>query len=521
MSGTEMYYPTVNSTIHARNHTMYSCNSESALVLESSNHPDNAREVLLTFDFTEFTGENTADARIVLHTVVESDALTPSVQVYGLDNRNTFEQTEINWDKLKSSLTYVTTTTLTKTLNGRSSYIVTDFVNAHMKDKKISFLLKLTDANGITQRVTYASSLEDPGQRPVLIIATKDKPSYVLNDIMEPFWASDTMLNESVIMVSQGDNLPEAPLLFNPLNILSVSNAQMTEEYEEGIDWVVDGRILRLTRDSRAQALTYEELHPSSPDAKPGVMKCYDGSYLVFGEGSWFHRQQLVVTYTHSGDQWEGPRLDFDPTKLPATIEKLRQKTPIKVMLLGDSISVGANASGFTGAPPYTPSWGELVAKQLEATYNTSVTYKNPSLGGTTVQWGEEVAPFFVTPEKPDLLMIAFGMNGRASAEEYLQSIKAIMDSVRRNNPATEFILVAPMQANQRWRPLGPQASYLSALLTLEKQGIAVADMWSVHRELLKHKLYWDMTGNHVNHPNDFLTRVYAQVVASLLIPYR
>jgi len=46
-----------------------------------------------------------------------------------------------------------------------------------------------------------------------------------------------------------------------------------------------------------------------------------------------------------------------------------------------------------------------------------------------------------------------------------------------------------------------------------------VADMQSIHHALLKHKRYIDMTGNNVNHTNDFLTRVYAQVVSSLLLP--
>jgi hypothetical protein len=36
---------------------------------------------------------------------------------------------------------------------------------------------------------------------------------------------------------------------------------------------------------------------------------------------------------------------------------------------------------------------------------------------------------------------------------------------------------------------------------------------------MLKYKRDWDLTGNGVNHPNDFGHRVYAQVLSTLLIP--
>ncbi len=45
----------------------------------------------------------------------------------------------------------------------------------------------------------------------------------------------------------------------------------------------------------------------------------------------------------------------------------------------------------------------------------------------------------------------------------------------------------------------------------------AVANFQSAHKYLLKTKGYSDLTGNNVNHPNDFLIRLYAQVVASKL----
>ena len=43
--------------------------------------------------------------------------------------------------------------------------------------------------------------------------------------------------------------------------------------------------------------------------------------------------------------------------------------------------------------------------------------------------------------------------------------------------------------------------------------------MTSLWRDLLKTKKFLDLTGNGVNHPNDFGQRLYAQVILDMLIP--
>ena len=59
----------------------------------------------------------------------------------------------------------------------------------------------------------------------------------------------------------------------------------------------------------------------------------------------------------------------------------------------------------------------------------------------------------------------------------------------------------------------GYQEDYLPELLALEEEGTAVADLTSIHKYLITKKRYFDMTGNNVNHPNDFFARFYAQVI--------
>ena len=85
----------------------------------------------------------------------------------------------------------------------------------------------------------------------------------------------------------------------------------------------------------------------------------------------------------------------------------------------------------------------------------------------------------------------------------------------------TEFILVATMLANRDWTTLHHEffVPYREALAGLCRPGIALADLTSIWGFLLERKKDWDLTGNGVNHPNDFGHRLYAQVLSALLIP--
>jgi acyl-CoA thioesterase-1 len=76
------------------------------------------------------------------------------------------------------------------------------------------------------------------------------------------------------------------------------------------------------------------------------------------------------------------------------------------------------------------------------------------------------------------------------------------------------------MLGNRDWIRLKHEVfpKYRDELAELCERGIALADMTSVWSEFLKRKKDSDLTGNGVNHPNDFGHRVYAQVLSALLV---
>ncbi|NLX54255.1 MAG: SGNH/GDSL hydrolase family protein [Planctomycetaceae bacterium] len=340
---------------------------------------------------------------------------------------------------------------------------------------------------------------------------------------LKPFWQSTTMYGETVLFVKHGsDELPRAPLLFPPTRILSVRSASGEVTYEEGRDytWEAGSRELVLPAGSRVVCKAPADLR-RQPGSQPFALTHRDGQgEILFGGGHEYHDMQTMVTYTYDAI-WPVAAPTLAREQLARTLARLQEKKTLKIALLGDSISTGCNASGWARVPPYQPPYQDLLVQNLQAAYGARVTLDNFAVGGTDTTWGlANIGK--VIDAAPDLVILAFGMNDSAgrSAEEYQANIRSMMDAVRSARPDTDFILLATMLGNRDWialqQELFPQ--YRDKLAALCGPGCALADMTSVWEELLRRKNDWDLTGNGVNHPNDFGHRIYAQVLSALLI---
>jgi lysophospholipase L1-like esterase len=349
-------------------------------------------------------------------------------------------------------------------------------------------------------------------------------PAERLQQWMTPFWKSEIVYDESVLMVANSLGVPEAGLLFEPTSIMSVKDSTLQNEYKEGADWkFADGK-LRLLPGTKAAYLTKEQLYRREP-GEHTQPKADGNGYLYFSEGHFFHERQLFVTYRRGAGRWEGPVPQFQESRLRDSIRKLKEGRPLQLVLYGDSIAEGYNASGFASrehpVEPYMPSWGELVAETLRWKYGAPVQFLNHALSGQDTEWGVNHVRRLVSEKRPDLVILAFGMNDgtkRLPPGAFQANIRAMMEDVREINPRVEFILVSPMLPNPESTFVGCQRDYREVLLALTGSGVAMADMTAVHEQLLLRKSYQDLTGNNINHPNDFLIRWYAQQVAGLLV---
>ena len=342
-----------------------------------------------------------------------------------------------------------------------------------------------------------------------------------LNQYLQPFWQSDTIYDEAIQIIKENGKAA-GKLLYPPRKILSVRAANLSTEYKEGVDWTLQKNKIKLSPESTIPYIDKEDLVFTEKRPKMAMTGKEAGTFVLFSEGKFFRSKQIVVTYIpEKSDQVIIPAPLYVKEFLPNTIEALEQKKNLKVVFFGNSITRGANASGRQNDTPYLPTWPELVVYNLRKMYGEQIDYANKAVGGKRASWGVENVEELVVSENPDLVVLGFGMNdGTANVDPgvFRDQIKTIIDAVRQSNENAEFILVAPMLANPYSRQNGRQAEYKQELDKLKEKGIVVADMTTLHSELLKHKTYQDMTGNNVNHPNDYFVRWYAQVISAFLI---
>jgi beta-galactosidase len=339
---------------------------------------------------------------------------------------------------------------------------------------------------------------------------------------LKPFWKSDTIFNETVLMYSAGGGPVEGRLLFEPDRILSVRSFGLDTNFREGEDYRFEGRTMLRLAGSRM---------PFRADSS------FDKKDLA-----WYNLQSkwVVVTYTHH-DAWAGPVPAYQGGRLPRLLERLRKSdgrprqrgaagpTEVRIVAYGMSITRGFNVSGYDGVAPYMPTYFDLFAEGLRWRYpRASVLSYNAGLPGSTVSWGAQYVSQYVTPLQPDLVVIDFGMNDfwRMPPAEFRDSVASIIRQVRAARPQAEFLLLANMKFDPEYVAdsdkyksfyTGNLAGYRNVLAGMEGPGIVMTDMTTLSEAIYKRKKAKDCIVNPL-HPNDFLARWYAQGMLATVV---
>ncbi len=344
-------------------------------------------------------------------------------------------------------------------------------------------------------------------------------------ELMSPFWQSEVIRSEPILFVRDADET-RGSLLFPIDEVISVTNAAGDVTYQQGVDFQfkVGSREIVIPSGSRINTMSPEDLRRPANSQKHRLTHRDGNGEILFGATLEYHQMQTMVTYKKQANDWSVAMTNFDPAALPITLEKLRSHKELSIVLLGDSISTGCNASAWGNGAPFQPAYQDLLVQHLREHYQTNVTLANLAVGGTSTPWGITKIDE-VVEHTPDLVILAFGMNDSAgrAADEYAKNIATMIAKTREKLPNSEFVLVASMLGNRDWITLKHEVfpKYRDSLLALREKGVAVADMTSVWEEFLKRKKDCDLTGNGVNHPNDFGHRVYAQVLSALLVDQR
>lgn len=343
--------------------------------------------------------------------------------------------------------------------------------------------------------------------------------------VWPPFWRSGVMPGESVLFVREGgSDHATATLLFPADDIMELRTADGVAGFETGRDYQLlpDRHTLMRPEGSRIPFRNAAELFP--PKGWPHSIGHKTGdpeTFLLWSEGSFFHDQQVNVTYRHPAP-WDGWCPSGPSPLLARSRALLAERKPLTLAVSGDSISAGYNASGMIAAAPFMPAYPGLVAARLEQSTGSKITLVNRAVGGWNSGHGVEDLPELLE-SKPDLVLLAYGMNdvGQRDPARYRNNLVIMIERIRATPNQPDIILVASMLGNPQWAATPSESfpAYRDILASFEQPGIALADVTRLWQELLLFKRYTDMTGNGVNHPNDWGHRLYAQVMLSLLMP--
>ncbi len=334
-----------------------------------------------------------------------------------------------------------------------------------------------------------------------------------------PFWVGNEMPDDPLLFIRpDGAASATAKLLFPADGSLRITSMDGRQVYEPNRDytWQPGSDTVTLTANTRIPSKTHQEMFPPV-DGKDSFGTTADGkSGVLFGDGRFFYDLHVRASYHHTA-KWTGAIPPGPSPNLTRTRAKLAAHESLKIVMLGDSISVGHSASAMFDAAPRLPGYFNRVKTYLGIKFDTEIDGVNLSLSGRAAAWGESQVDK-VLAEKPDLVLLAFGMNDGESGIEYLASLDKVIKPVQAAFPNVEFILVSPMTGNPDVKVFGiPHfKEYRDALLKVQGPGKAVADVTTVWIDLLKQKKFVELSGNGVNHPNDFGHEVYADVIEAL-----
>ncbi len=345
---------------------------------------------------------------------------------------------------------------------------------------------------------------------------------------MMDLWDSATGLvqGESCMFVRKRS----AALLFPAEAIERVYNPTTGAEYVAGRDFEHEplSNEIRLTPNSAIPFFDEAALYPPPgsilfPETgSTAIGGGPDGRLLLFDNKAFFAENQVEVDYVAAN-------LDFpfepdrQPGRLPRLCKRLAEGRKIVVTAVGDSITDGYNASKRVDVQPYQPPYIELFAQFLRERFQAGVTLHNRAVSGSGCRNAFELTEKWLG-DTPDLLVIAYGMNDFSmNPANFADTIAKIIRTMRERNPQTEFLLVTPMSGNPEWTPTrpGPDREFAAALRQLaemETPGAALADVHRVWTEIIARKGFHSLTGNGVNHPNDYGHRVYAAVLKGLIL---
>ena len=379
---------------------------------------------------------------------------------------------------------------------------------------------------------------------------------------MQYIFTGKEVYEETLMFIDYGD---VKSLLYPADDIISITSYDRKITYVEGVDYVLTNGKIKILEGSSMPCITSEVYYGPHNSDRLWVWQNGQKVNVYYAEGEPMVEWQVRVTYKHS-KSWNGFAQESMIDVYESFVNKLIKGEDVTVFFYGDSITRGSNSSFHLNIEPYTYSYPLLFTYALADLFDYTVTHKYARAQGTFGSEGatkpyEKLSDYvagdrgtitFINAARGswkvedgidnfdlyvkrwvedigcDLFVCAFGMNNSGSSLDiFTDNTGTLIDKVLELAPDTSVMIVSTMTPNPdapSW--CGSQPKYEPYLVELAKQyqeegvACAVAQVTSVSQAIIKKKDFHDHTGNNINHPNDFLCRLYAQTLLQTLIGY-
>lgn len=203
---------------------------------------------------------------------------------------------------------------------------------------------------------------------------------YGFEESVMPFWLSDVIYNEPILLLDDGDGkAAHGRLMCDAEEIYSVRDYSQKREWVRGVDWdFVDGEVVRVGNSDipffTSENMRGRDLYRRSYGENGEIVRTpFDASTpyfqtvsgedtVIYTETPLIFEYQIFVTYRYKKGAYRGPVQQYLGDGLPLLENKIRKGEKIKMLLLGDSLSCGGSSSSNLKCEPYLKNWYELFA---------------------------------------------------------------------------------------------------------------------------------------------------------------
>jgi lysophospholipase L1-like esterase len=317
----------------------------------------------------------------------------------------------------------------------------------------------------------------------------------------------ERQVGESVILVGEEPAaLAHAPARGEPVIVRSTYlNESGTIYYTEGRDYTLDRKTGTLHRTANSRL----------PNFRKNILfgrENFDHSQAPgFGNGGYF----TFVDYAYEpAAPW--PVQATQAHFLPATRARLEAGRPVKIVAFGDSITAGGDAT-----KPELIFWRRWADDLQRRHPGAKVTAVNGATIGDSTAQGLQRLQAKVLDEKPDLVLVGFGMNDHnvigVPIPQFEANLKELIARTR-SAIAAEVVLLSAFPPNPKWKfGTHRMEEYAAATARVARETrCAFADVFGNWQTLAARKKPEDLLGNNINHPNDFGHWIYFRVLQEI-----